>query len=210
MAALTCVESLTGPEFEKLPQTASTARLLAQRYRIERALGRGGAGQTFAAFDEHEQRLVALKCFRLKAEAGSGEQLQALFKREYAILAQFDHETMVRVYDFGLDQGVPFYTMELIDGSELSKQAPMPWRDACRDLRDVASILGVLHARKLLHRDLSPRNLLRVASGQLKLIDFGALASFGPSRDLVGTPPFVAPEALRAAPLDQRSDLYAL
>ncbi|MDB4987661.1 MAG: Protein kinase, partial [Myxococcaceae bacterium] len=70
--------------------------------------------------------------------------------------------------------------------------------------------LGVLHARRLLHRDLSPRNLLRTPSGRLKLIDFGALASFGPNPDLVGTPPFVPPEALRGEPLDQRSDLFAL
>ena len=100
--------------------------------------------------------------------------------------------------------------MELIQGADLSRSGPMAWPDACRCLRDVASVLGLLHARCLVHRDPSPRNLLWSGSGRLKLIDFGALASFGPSREVVGTPPFVAPEALQSLPLNQRTDVFGL
>jgi hypothetical protein len=77
-------------------------------------------------------------------------------------------------------------------------------------LRDVASSLGLLHARRLLHRDLSPRNVRITSDGRAKLIDFGGLASFGKHSTVVGTPPCVPPEALTGAPLDQRADLYSL
>ena len=69
--------------------------------------------------------------------------------------------------------------------------------DACRYLRDVASSLALLHARRLLHRDVTPRNVRITADGRAKLIDFGALSSFGTSTTVVGTPPCVPPEALR-------------
>ncbi|MDB4977594.1 MAG: serine/threonine protein kinase [Myxococcaceae bacterium] len=180
--------------------------IIAGRYRVQRLLGQGGMGAVYAVVDLSNQRELALK----RLASGASAATAALFEREYHTLAGLRHPCIVEVYEYGRHQGELFYTMELIDGVDLSKQAPMPWRDACRDLRDAASILGILHARQLLHRDLSPRNLLRSRSGRLKLIDFGALAKFGPSSELVGTPPFVAPEALRGAALDHRTDLFAL
>ena len=68
----------------------------------------------------------------------------------------------------------------------------------------------MLHARKLVHRDVSPRNLWRTPDGRAKLIDFGALAPFGPADHVLGTPPCVAPDAFDGQPLDARSDLYWL
>jgi hypothetical protein len=180
--------------------------MIAGRYRVEQLLGQGGMGAVYAVHDLTTDRPLALK----RLASGASATMAALFEREYHTLAGLRHPCIVEVFDYGRDDDGAFYTMERIDGGDLSQEAPMPWRDACRDLRDAASILGLLHARHLLHRDLSPRNLLRSKSGRLKLIDFGALALFGPSTELVGTPPFVAPEALRTAPLDQRSDLFAL
>ncbi|MET0283086.1 MAG: AAA family ATPase [Polyangiales bacterium] len=179
---------------------------IAGRYTLERLLGQGGMGAAYIAVDATTGKRVALK--RLAAKRA--DKAQRLFEREYQTLASLRHPGIVEVYDYGLDEQGPFYTMELIDGRELTTLAPMPWREACACLRDVASILGLLHARKLVHRDLSPRNLLRLPDGRLKLIDFGALAGFGPSGETVGTPPFLAPEALRGEPLDQRSDLFSL
>ena len=149
--------------------------LIAGRYRVERLLGQGGMGAVYAVVDVTSNKLLALK--RLPASASAATA--ALFEREYHTLAGLRHPSIVEVYDYGSDAEGAFYTMELIDGRDLSKDAPMPWRDVCRDLRDTASILGLLHARQLLHRDLSPRNLLRSHNGRLKLIDFGALAPFG-------------------------------
>jgi hypothetical protein len=179
---------------------------IAGRYRVEQLLGRGGMGAVYAVVDVASNERLALK--RLSRDASP--TMAALFEREYHTLAGLKHPCIVEVFEYGSDAEGPFYTMELIEGSDLSKAAPMPWREACRYLRDLASLLGVLHARQLLHRDLSPRNLLHGPAGRLKLIDFGALTTFGPSSEIVGTPPFVAPEGLRTRPLDQRSDLFGL
>ncbi|HEX5657475.1 MAG TPA: serine/threonine-protein kinase, partial [Polyangiales bacterium] len=186
--------------------TAEHEQVIGGRYRVLRPLGQGGMGAVYAVQDRVSGRELALK----RLTHGASASTAALFEREYHTLAGLRHACIVEVYEYARDHGAPYYTMELIEGSDLARQAPMQWRAACRDLRDAASILGVLHARQLLHRDLSPRNLLRSKSGRLKLIDFGALAKFGPSTEVVGTPPFVSPEALRAEELDQRTDLYAL
>src|SRR5262249_27143781 len=85
-----------------------------------------------------------------------------------------------------------------------------PYREACRHLRDVASSLALIHAHRLVHRDVSPRNVRLTLDGRAKLIDFGALTSFGVPDDIVGTPHCMAPEVLHKMTLDQRTDLYAL
>ena len=173
---------------------------------VERVLGRGGMGSVFAVVDESTGARLALK--RLRADVGG--RAAALFEREYRILAGLRHPCIVEVYDYGVDADGAYYTMELVEGHDLGARAPVAWRTACAYLRDAASILGLLHARRLLHRDLSPRNLIGSDAGRLKLIDFGALADFGPTVDVAGTPPYVPPEALRGGQLDQRSDLFAL
>src|SRR5262245_59134228 len=101
--------------------------------------------------------------------------------------------------------------MELLDGADLASLGRLPWPQACALLRDVASSLSVLHSRGLLHRDVSARNVrYSSTSGAAKLIDFGALCSIGLDLEVVGTPPFVAPEAMQMQALDARTDLFAL
>lgn len=160
------------------------------------------------AFDESRGREVALK--RLLPQAAQKPHLLRLFEREFQTLASLAHPRIIEVYEYGLHEGVPYYTMELLAGSDLRDLAPRPFREACSDLRDVASSLALLHARRLAHRDVSPRNVRRTADGRAKLIDFGAVAGFGACHEVVGTPPCVAPEVLRGLALDARSDLYAL
>src|SRR6185436_10875747 len=75
---------------------------------------------------------------------------------------------------------------------------------------DIASSLALLHAHRLIHRDVSPRNVRATRAGRLKLFDFGTLTSFGVPADISGTPAFVPPEALNGGPLDHRADLYSL
>jgi serine/threonine protein kinase len=100
--------------------------------------------------------------------------------------------------------------MELLEGEDLSARVPLPWRTTCAHLRDACQALGLLHARRLVHRDISPRNLWRTPDGRIKLLDFGALAPFGPSEVVIGTPPLVPPEAIHRLALSERSDLYSL
>jgi hypothetical protein len=185
---------------EKLP------KLIADRYRVTEELKRGGMGEILVAVDETSGKRVALK--RL-LDTQTGKIPAMLFEREYHTLASIKHPCIVEVYDYGIDR-VPFFTMELLDGRDLRELAPLSYREACRYLRDVASSLALLHARHLLHRDVTPANVRITAEGRCKLLDFGALTSFGLPEQVIGTPPSTAPEALYGIPLDQRLDLYAL
>lgn len=156
--------------------------------------------------DEVSGREVALK--RLTASAATAHVV--LFEREYHTLATLNHPCIVRAFDYAADDAGPLYTMELLVGSDSSARAPLPFQEVCRILRDLAEAIGLLHARRLIHRDLSARNVWMMPDGTIKLIDFGAMTTFGKTDDVAGTPPFIAPESLHARQVDQRTDLYAL
>ncbi len=178
------------------------------RYRIKEQLAAGGMGVVYRAVDQLTGEECALK--RIKPEALRSAHGIESFEREYQVLAGINHPRIIRVHDYGVDEAGPYYTMELVEGDDLRTLAPLDYRDACRYLRDVATSLALLHARRLLHRDLSPRNVRLTPDGHCRLLDFGALSEFGPSSLIVGTPPAIAPEAAQGAVLDQRTDLYAL
>lgn len=191
------------------PVSVPPGSLIAGRYLVEHALGRGGMGSVYAVRDVSSERRLALKCLKRGAAELNAPEC-ALFQREFHTLAHLTHPCVIEVYDYGVDQGRPYYTMELLDGSDLRELAPMSWRQACRLLRDVASSLGLLHSRRLLHRDLSPRNVRCTSDGRAKLIDFGTMAPMGVPRDIAGTAPYVPPEAIHGQSLDARTELYAL
>jgi hypothetical protein len=181
--------------------------LIAGRYQIEASIAHGGMGVVYRAHDRVLGRAVALKRLLLEGDA---RRRTRMFEREFHTLAGLKHPRIIEVYDYGLDERGAYYTMELLDGRDLRELAPLSYRTACLYLRDVASSLALLHARSLLHRDLSPRNVRITSDGRAKLIDFGALSGFGRNPTVVGTAPLVPPEALYGAELDQRADLYAL
>jgi serine/threonine protein kinase len=163
-------------------------------------------GSVYAVRDEQTGATLALKRARGVEQS---PHLIELFEREYRTLASLSHPRIIRVHDYGVDGGSPFYTMDLVQGRDLHELAPLPLETACRYLRDVATCLALLHARRLLHRDITPRNVRVTPDDRCTLLDFGALTSFGIPDRTVGTPPCIPPEALRGAPLDQRADLFA-
>ncbi len=181
---------------------------VAGRYRIESELARGGMGVVSSALDESTGSRVAIK--RVHPELAAQRRVRLLFELEYRTLAMLEHPVIIQVFDYGVDAGLPFYTMELLDGQDLRELSPLPWRDACRYLCDVASSLALLHTRHLLHRDLSPRNVRRTSEGHCKLLDFGTMCQFGVPPNIAGTPPFVPPEAIQGGALDHRTDIYSL
>jgi tRNA A-37 threonylcarbamoyl transferase component Bud32/tetratricopeptide (TPR) repeat protein len=180
---------------------------VASRYVVEEELASGGMGVVYRVRDRSTGQARALK--RMKPEAVADKVQAEAFEREYQVLAGLNHPRIIQVFDYGIDAVGPYYTMELLDGQDMRKAAPLPYRQACHCLRDVATSLALLHARRLLHRDLSPRNVRMTIDGRCKLIDFGALASFGSTSVIMGTAPSIAPESLDGAPLDQRCDLYS-
>jgi hypothetical protein len=192
-------------------QTVGIPETVGGLYRVEAELGRGGMARVYRVVDERSGRRLALK--RLVLEGERKATLRAMFEREYYTLVELAHPRIVRVFDYGLDGDSPYYTMELLEGvdsRETSRGGPLSTRQICLLLRDCASALALIHSRRMVHRDVSPRNLWCSADGRAKLIDFGTLVAMGPQTRIAGTPPFVPPEAAYLQPLDARCDLYGL
>lgn len=185
--------------------------IVAGRYTIGRTLGRGGVAIVCHAHDAISGREVALKRLLPDPDSDAVRRRRSLelFEREFHTLSQLRHPNVVAAYDFGVDRGDPYYTMELLSGGDLVDRAPLPYVDACRLARDVCSALSLIHSRRMVYRDLSPRNV-RCDDGTAKLLDFGAMTAMGPTRFFVGTLAVSAPEAIHVQPLDARADLYSL
>jgi hypothetical protein len=183
---------------------------IAERYQVQSTLGRGGMATVYEVVELATGQRLALKRMRKLKDPAKHQRNLELFSREFHALSQLSHPRIVQVFEFGIDARGPYYTMELLDGGDLQRLAPLPWRTACAIARELCSALSLLHSRRLVHRDLSPRNVRRTANGLAKMFDFGALAPLGPQKVLVGTPPCCAPEALGLQPLDGRTDLFAL
>ncbi|HEY6879463.1 MAG TPA: serine/threonine-protein kinase, partial [Polyangiales bacterium] len=178
---------------------------MASRYELGDELARGGMGVVYRAFDRATGRTLAFK--RSLSHHGAS---RSMLQREYQTLVTLRHPHIIQVYDYGVDDIGPYYTMELLDGVDLRAKCPLPWRELCAYLRDVASSLALLHSRRLIHSDVTVGNIRLTSEGRAKLLDFGALASFGRNAQLAGTPPTISPEALANGELDARADLYAL
>jgi eukaryotic-like serine/threonine-protein kinase len=157
---------------------------IAGRYELVERLAQGGMGEVFAVRELATSRKLALK--RLLPTA---LKRQALFRAEYHVLARLKHPFIIEVYEFGVDKDLPYYTMELLDGYDLREAPQVSIEEGCRILRDVASSLALLHAQRLLHRDVSPRNVRRTSSGLCKLLDFGTMVPFGVPPNQAGKPP---------------------
>lgn len=183
-------------------------RAAGARYLMLEQLASGGMGTVHRVRDTATGEQLVMK--RMRAEFATRKIMRDAFEREFQVLSSLAHPRIIRVFDYGVDELGPYYTMEKLDGDDLSKAAPVPYREACRYLRDVATSLALLHARRLIHRDLSPSNVRKTRDGYCKLLDFGALMPFGTPTAIVGTAPGVPPEALDGSALDQRVDCYAL
>jgi len=203
-----------GERSEQQSQTsnAGNATRFAERYTLHEQLGRGGMASVHRAVDLSTGQSVALKQLLPIADDVQRGHVERLFEREFHTLAQLNHPRVIAVYDYGVSsEGNPFYTMELLDGGDLRQRAPLPWAEACKLVFEVCSSLALLHSRRLLHRDISPRNIRCTSEGNAKLIDFGAMAPMtGGGGSIVGTPAFTPPETLHRSALDARSDLYSL
>jgi hypothetical protein len=180
------------------------------RYELLGELGAGGMATVHRALDTKTGLEIALKRLRARPNPFDHTRDIAHLEHEFHTLSQLAHPRVVSVLDYGVDGQDPYYTMELLDGGDLQERTPLAWKTACAFARDICSALSLLHSRRLVHRDLSPRNVRCTSDGRAKLIDFGAMVPMGPSKSVVGTPAVCAPELVRLQPLDGRTDLYAL
>jgi serine/threonine protein kinase len=180
------------------------------RYHVVDRLGRGGMAVVYRVRAGGHGEPLALKQLTLSGDERRDQYTVSQFEREFYTLAQLAHPRIIRVYDYGVDPAGPYYTMDLLDGLDLHDRAPLGYRLACRHLLDVCSSLALLHSRRLVHRDVSPKNIRCTREGHAKVIDFGAMVPMGPSGRTVGTPGFAAPEVVHHAELDGRTDLFSV
>jgi serine/threonine-protein kinase len=199
--------------------TRRAGTLLIDKYLLTDSLGQGGMGRVFLARDTRLQRSVALKV--LNADKSNHERALARFQREALVGGQLQHENLVRVYDVGVHQNSPFLVMEYIEGPTvaelIARQGRLEIAVAARIGRDVALGLHHLSEKKLVHRDVNPRNILIDTEGRAKLTDLGLaifeeqLSQVTTEGSTVGTFDYISPEQARhSRGVDIRSDLYSL
>ncbi len=199
-------------------------RTLDGQYRLDGILGEGAMGVVFRATNLAVDKAVAIKMMRREtfAEPDAVER----FKREAKLWSQLNHPSIAQVFDFGLQDDMPYLVMELIEGDQLSdvldREGPLPPLRAVSVMRQLAAALEEAHRLGVVHRDIKPQNLmlLRYKPGGrlvLKVLDFGMAKQVGNKAMsltapgiLVGTPKYVAPEQVTEKPkIDGRTDLYA-
>jgi predicted ATPase/tRNA A-37 threonylcarbamoyl transferase component Bud32 len=196
--------------------------LPADRYRIERQLGRGGMATVYLAYDVRHARQVAVKVLNPEISAGIGRDR---FLREIVIAARLNHPHIVPLFDSGEACDRLYYVMPYIAGeslrTRLARVGQLPPDDALRLAREIASALGHAHQQELVHRDIKPENVLLVEDMAL-VADFGIARSTGAvaSSDatqlttiagaVFGTPQYMSPEQAMGLEVDPRSDIYSL
>jgi serine/threonine protein kinase len=170
-------------------------------YEILDEIGRGGMGVVYKARQVHLNRLVALKMMLAGAHAGPEEL--ARFRIEAQAAARLDHPNIVRVYDFGEHEGLPYFSMELVAGCSLAEMVVgQPWAVAAavRLIQTLALAIHHAHRNNVVHRDLKPANVLLGADGTPKITDFGLAKRLDGTTDLtgsgrvLGTARYMAPE----------------
>ena len=191
--------------------------LRARRYRLLAELGRGGMGVVWRARDERLGREVAVKV--VHDWVAADRDLKRRFELESAALARLQHPHIVRLYDVAEDHGRTLLVMELVEGrtlAELLAGRSLGWEDTRRVAAPIAAALAYAHGRGVVHRDLTPANILvEQESGRVVVSDFGlarlARAGSAPvSGVLAGTPEYWSPEQAAGRETGPPSDLYSL
>jgi len=186
-------------------------------YPMVRAIARGGMAEVYEVADPNSGEHVALK---LLLEMGSA---LPRFNREYEAMTQLNHPNIVRVFHYGLHEGMPWLTMELLDGAPIQTyvkdlgRAGCPLRNAevLRAAYVLSDALQYVHDRGLVHRDLKSANVIVLPDGRLKLFDFGAAYLKNPVEvitregEFIGTFAYASPEQITGRRIDHRSDLYS-
>jgi eukaryotic-like serine/threonine-protein kinase len=198
-------------------------RVVDGRYRIEKAIGRGGMGVVYLATHAVLSKKLAIKV--LKGQMAKDEETVQRFRQEALAVTAIGHEHIVDITDFGrLPDGAAYFVMEYLEGMALTdlvqRGGSLPMADAIGIVIQIASALGAAHARGVVHRDLKPDNVFLINRGNssrfVKVLDFGIAKVGGASSRLTktgmvfGTPHYMAPEQAAGQPVDARTDIYAL
>ena len=191
--------------------------MLSGRYRLESKLGSGGMSTVYLAMDEVLDRPVAVKLLHREISE-EADQLER-FRREARAAARLSHPNLVGVIDAGEDDGRPYIVFEYIEGHTLKRriqeEGGLPVDEAVAYAIEIGRGLIAAHARKLVHRDVKPQNVLIDPDGRAKVTDFGIARSLEQkgmtaTGRVLGTTDYVSPEQAMGEDVDERSDVYSL
>ncbi|HLP40403.1 MAG TPA: serine/threonine-protein kinase, partial [Fibrobacteria bacterium] len=183
------------------------------KFYLVQAIGEGGTSRIYKALQQPISRLVALKIPSFPA--GGGVLTPDEFLSEATLMARLDHAGIVRIHDFGVEEGRAFICMEYVEGWNLQELVerfhPLPASAVLAIALQVLEALLHAHARGVLHQDLSPANVLISRAGSAKLADFGMAGkgASAPGGNVVGTPAVLSPEHVAGEPCTARSDLFS-
>ena len=191
--------------------------LLGSRYVVDEEIAAGGASRVFRAKDV-TGKIVALKVLRPELMSSLTAQR---FLREIEVLKKLDHPLIPRLLDFGEADWFLYYVMEWVDGPTLrqflAEHHQTSFEAAIKGTSEVLESLGYAHAKGIVHRDVKPENIMLAQQGAI-LLDFGIARAMAASESArvtrsgftVGTSAYMSPEQAMGAPVDERSDLYAI
>jgi len=188
-------------------------------YEILGELGRGGMGVVYKARHVKLNRIVALKMILAGNYASQADLVRFLAEAE--AVAALQHPNIVQIFEIGQHDGLPFFTLEYVDGGTLTDKVrdhPLPAGEAAALVEQVARGIQFAHAKGLVHRDLKPDNVLLTSDGTPKVTDFGLVKRVEKGSDLtqsgaiVGTPSYMAPEQAdrKGKTVGPAADVYAL
>lgn len=205
------------PDVEEVPEVGD---LLADRYRVEEAIGEGASGEVLGARDLEEDREVVVKL--LKMPATDREAAIRDFVREAHLAARVEDRHVVEILDMGVVGDRPFLVMERVEGGTLEdrlERGRLEVREAARVADQILAGLEAIHEQGVVHRDLKPSNVLLGEDGRARIADFGVATRVDPSStasglgevaEVAGTPSTMSPEVARGEPATPRSDIYAV
>ncbi|MFD0313213.1 serine/threonine-protein kinase [Streptomyces flavalbus] len=195
--------------------------LVAKRYHLDRALGRGAMGEVWGATDQVLGRPVAVKLLSPEGTAEADAKDAERFRLEAQTAARVSHPNLVRVYDVGSHQGQPYLVMELVDGRSLAQERDERTVLAPEEAADIAAQmaagLAAAHRGQVVHRDIKPGNVMLTSDHTVKITDFGiarftdtAARTLTATGKIIGSAAYLAPERAVGGPSRPASDVYAL
>lgn len=188
-----------------------------ERYRVTARIGHGGMAEVYEATDFITKKRIAIKLIR--EDVMQNPINLRRFQNEATIAASLDHPNIVKVYNHGTYEGVPYIANEYVAGQNLKDvldfRSSLPIQEAVGIMIQLTSALQYAHDHNIIHRDVKPQNIFYLTDGTIKLGDFGISevrtmsVNKGKPKEIIGSVHYLAPEISRGLPASPQSDVYA-